>query len=307
MTLRRHILPEARRGALRRRLVGGPLPLRTCECHDALSAMLVAAASSDAGLAFDALWASGFAHATSLGLPDAELALLERKLGSIAEIASATALPIIADADTGGDMLAFSQLCLRMEALGVSAVVIEDKTGAKRTSLAEGVAHAMEDPLVFAAKIAAAKAALLSDEMMIFARIESLIAGLGLADALTRARVYLESEADGLVIHSKDKTGKEIFDFLARYRALQDEVAITKPLILIPTAYPHFTGAELAEAGASIIIHGNHMIRAAFAAMRDAAASILTHDRALESEAVCAPVADLLAAVGVDLPVPPPR
>lgn len=304
MTLRASILPETRRGLLRARLGQSGRPLRALECHDALSAMLVAAAKGTDGLRFDALWASGFAHATSLGLPDAELTLLERKLGCVAEIAAATALPIIVDADTGGDALAFSQLCLRLEALGVSAVIVEDKAGAKRTSLADGVDHEMEDPAVFAAKIATAKAAMLGGELMVFARIESLIAGIGLDDALARARHYLASEADGIVIHSKDRSGDEILAFCAGYRALQDASGVAKPLVLIPTAYPHFTGAELAEAGASVIIHGNHMIRAAFRAMQEAAAAILDHDRALEADAMIAPVSALFDAVGVDLSPP---
>ena len=266
--------------------------------------MLGAAAQGQNGLTFDALWASGFAHATQSGLPDAELALLERKLDSVADIAAATALPIIVDGDTGGDALAFAQLCLRLEALGVSAVVIEDKEGAKRTSLAEGVTHEMADPHAFAAKIAVAQATLLSGDMMIFARIESLIAGLGDEDAILRAEIYLTSTADGLVIHSKDKSGAEILRFLRSYRGLQERLGIAKPLILIPTAYPQLTGAELAAQGAAIIIHGNHMIRAAFQAMANAAATILDHDRALEADQICAPVQALFDAVGVSLPAP---
>ena len=303
MTLRASILPEARRGLLKSRLAAGHLPLRALECHDAMSAILVANARSGAGLGFDALWASGFAHATTLGLPDAELTLLERKLGCVAEIASATALPIIVDADTGGDPLAFAQLCLRLEAIGVSAVIVEDKAGAKRTSLAEGVKHELEDPALFLAKIEAARQSMLSNDVILFARIESLIAGAGLDDALARARAYLGGAPDGIVIHSKDKSGAEILEFCAAYRSLEKELGVSKPLVLIPTAYPQFTGAALAEAGASIVIHGNHMVRAAFAAMRTAAATILDHDRALEADQTIAPVSDLFEAVGVDLPL----
>ncbi|MBL0914920.1 MAG: isocitrate lyase/phosphoenolpyruvate mutase family protein [Sphingopyxis sp.] len=304
--MRRTILPEARRGLLRARLAKGR-PIRAIECHNALSAMIGAEASGTNGLRFDALWASGFAHATTRGLPDAELALIERKLDSVAEIASASALPIIVDADTGGDLLAFTELCIRLEYLGASAVIVEDKAGAKRTSLAADVDHVMEDPHVFADKIATARAAMASGDVMLFARIESLIAGRGLDDALARARIYLESLADGLVIHSKEKTGDEILAFLSGYRALQAELGITKPIVLIPTAYPHLTGAELAESGASIVIHGNHLVRAAFRAMRETAGLILDHDRALEADAHIAPVADLFAAVGVDLPMPERR
>lgn len=299
MTGSTRILPEQRRGALRR-LLGAGKSVRALECHSPLSAILASQARGASGEGFDALWASGFANATTLGLPDAELSLLERRLDGIADIASLTTLPIIADADTGGDTLAFASLCLRLEALGVSGIVVEDKAGSKRTSLAEGAAHAMENPHRFIEKIARARQAMLSSDVMIFARIESLIAGIGLDDALSRAEIYLRGAPDGVVIHSKDKTGVEIFEFMDRYKALQSRLGIRKPLVLIPTAYPQYYGKDLCDRGASVIIHGNHMIRAAFRAMQQAASSILDHDRALEAEGFTAPVKDLLAVVGTD-------
>jgi 2-methylisocitrate lyase-like PEP mutase family enzyme len=303
MSLHSHCLPEHRRPLLAAKLREGQL-LRALECHNPISAMLVAAAAGTTAvpLRFDALWASGFSHATAMGLPDAELSLLERRIDTIGDIAAATSLPIIADADTGGDEMAFTYLCRRMEGLGVSAVVVEDKAGAKRTSLAAGVEHRMEDPAAFTAKIACAKAAVQSADFLIFARIESLIAGVGLDDAVARAELYLQSPADGLVIHSKDKSGREVFEFMERYRRLQARLEIEKPLVLIPTAYNHVTGRELYERGARIVIHGNHMIRAAYRAMQQAARSLLEHDRSLEADRVCAPVAELFAAVGVDSP-----
>ena len=299
MSLRKLSLPEHRRPRLAAALREQRL-LRAIECHSPLSAMIASSAvGSDGG--FDALWASGFSHATVMGLPDAELALLERRIDTIGDITAVSALPIIADADTGGDDLAFVQLCRRMEALGVSAVVVEDKAGAKRTSLADNVHHQLEDPRVFADKIAVAKTAVLADEFLIFARIESLIAGAGLRDALARAEIYLRSAADGVVIHSKDKSGSEIFAFMAGFAALKQQLGIDKPLVLIPTAYNHVTGAELYQRGAQLVIHGNHLVRAAFRAMTDAAQSLLEHDRSLEADEICAPVQELFDAVGVDL------
>lgn len=303
MSLLSPCLPEHRRPRLAAALREGQL-LRALECHNPISAMLVEAAAGTTAtpLRFDALWASGFSHATAMGLPDAELSLLERRIDTIGDIAAATSLPIIADADTGGDEMAFGYLCRRMEGLGVSAVVVEDKAGAKRTSLAVGVEHQLEDPAAFAAKIACAKAAVQSPDFLIFARVESLIAGIGLDDAIARAELYLRSAADGLVIHSRDKSGWEIFEFMERYRRLQAHLNIEKPLVLIPTAYNHVTGQELYERGARIVIHGNHMIRAAYRAMQQAAQSLLAHDRSLEADSVCASVAELFDAVGVDLP-----
>jgi 2-methylisocitrate lyase-like PEP mutase family enzyme len=302
MTLASASLPERRRPVLKHLLKESRL-LRAIECHDPLSALLGSHAESrnDVGKRyFDMLWASGFSHATMLGLPDSEMALLEHRLNSIADIAAVTSKPILADADTGGDAVAFLLLCRRLEQMGVSGAVVEDKTGAKRTSLASGVHHELEDPSVFVEKIAHARKGLLTADFLIFARIESLIAGAGLEDALRRAEIYLRSSADGVVIHSKDRSGEEILAFMRNYRQLQTTLGIAKPLVCIPTAYPHFTGAELHKAGASIVIHGNHMIRAAYRGMQLAAASILDHDRALEADAVCAPVEELLQATGVD-------
>lgn len=301
MTLAHRTLPETRRGALRARLADGRC-LRAMEAHDPLSALIAETVFADgpdgARRAFDALWLSGFAMATTRALPDAELARLERRLETVGEIVAATAKPLIADADTGGDALAFAHLCARLEALGVSAAVVEDKVFPKRSSLAAGVRHGLEDPDVFAAKIARAKRALLSDDFLIFARIESLIAGAGLDDALARARVYLASAADGIVIHSKDATGAEVFAFLDGYRALCAETNATKPIACIPTAYAQVTEAELAARGVALVIYGNHQIRAACRAMRAVCESVLAHDRAREADEICAPTAEIFDLVG---------
>lgn len=302
MTNAAEILPERRRPKLRALLASGT-PVRAIECHSALSALVAerAAHTAPGGTTrrFDALWASGFAGSTVMGLPDAELFLHERRMERIAEIASASTLPIIADGDTGGDELAFALLCRRLEALGVSAVVVEDKAGAKRTSLADGVEHELEEPARFVEKITAAKQAVATDDFLVFARTEALIAGAGHEEALRRARAYLASAADGVVVHSKEKAGDEILRFMEGYRALQAELGLEKPLVLIPTAYNGITGAELVDAGARIIIHGNHLVRAAFRAMEEAACLILEHDRSLEADAVCAPTGTLFEGVGV--------
>jgi phosphoenolpyruvate phosphomutase len=258
-------------------------------------------------LEFDVLWASGFAHATCLGLPDSELAILERRIDSIADIAAVTAKPILADADTGGDEMALLALCRRLEQMGVGGAVVEDKTGAKRTSLASDVHHDLEDPQRFVAKINYTKRGLLTEDFLLFARIESLIAGAGLDDALNRADAYLRSSAAGIVIHSKDRSGAEVVSFMKEYARIQHKLNVSKPLVCIPTAYPHITGAELHKLGASVVIHGNHMVRAAYRGMQLAAQSILDHDRSLEANAVCAPVDELLKAIGVDGKTNAPR
>lgn len=301
MTLKHRILAENRRGLLKAMLAEGR-NIRAIETHNPLSGLI----GSEAGIeeegggrkSFDALWLSGFTCASSRALPDVELARQEKKLETIEEIAAATDKPLIADADTGGDALAFRYLCTRLEALGVSLIIVEDKVFPKRTSLAVGVHHDLEDPQSFAAKIAAGKEAMLSDDVLIFARIESLIAGAGLEDALMRARAYLESRADGIVIHSKDKTGQEIFDFIDGFNELRRETGIAKPLLCIPTAYNFVTDEELFERGVSIVIHANHLLRAAFLAMEQVCETILRADRSKEADDFCIGLPRLFELIG---------
>jgi phosphoenolpyruvate phosphomutase len=302
MTLKYRSLAENRRGRLKAMLAEGR-ELRAIEAHNPLSALIGSTASvrrpDGTRKEFDAIWLSGFTCAAARGLPDVELARFERRLETIEEIAAATAKPLIADADTGGDALAFQYLCARLEALGVSMVIVEDKVFPKRTSLAPGVHHELEDPDAFTAKIAKAKEACLTDDMLIFARIESLIAGAGHDDALARARTYLRSRADGIVIHSKDKSGAEVFAFLDAYKTLCEEAGITKLLLCIPTAYNFVTDAELFARGASIVIHANHLLRAAYKAMTEVSASILEHDRSREADERCAALRSLFDLIGV--------
>ncbi|MEE8188192.1 MAG: isocitrate lyase/phosphoenolpyruvate mutase family protein [Kiloniellales bacterium] len=301
MTLHDRSLAEERRGRLKALLAEGR-SIRAIEVHNPLSAMIGGTASLAApdgtNKEFDALWLSGFTNATARALPDAELARFERRLESVQEIAAATSKPLIADGDTGGDALAFQYLCARLEALGVSLVIVEDKVFPKRSSLAPGVRHELEDPAAFTAKIAKAKEVLRSGEMLIFARIESLIAGAGQDDALTRARAYLGSEADGIVIHSKDETGEEIFAFMQAYERLCEETGRVKPLVCIPTAYNFVTDEELFERGASIVIHANHQLRAAYKAMARVCATILEHDRSREADELCATLPELFETIG---------
>ncbi len=301
MTLKHRILDEHRRGRIKAMLAEGRR-LRAIEAHNPLSGLIgnEAAVEGPDGVAkeFDALWLSGFTCASSRALPDVELARQERKLETVEEIAAATDKPLIADADTGGDALAFRYLCTRMEALGVSLIIVEDKVFPKRTSLAAGVRHDLEDPAAFADKIAQGKDAMLSGEVLIFARIESLIAGAGLDDALVRARAYLESAADGIVIHSKDRSGEEVFAFIDRFNALRKETGIDKPLLCIPTAYNFVRDEELFDRGVSIVIHANHLLRAAFLAMERACRTILEADRSLEADEICVDLPRLFALIG---------
>lgn len=291
--------PESRRGSLRR-LLALKKPIRIIEASNGLSGLIVENASyTDPATgqvrAYDGMWVSSLCDSTFKGKPDIELVDFTSRVGTIEEIMEVTSKPIILDGDTGGKTEWFTHNVRTLERLGVSAVIIEDKTGLKQNSLfGTAVKQVQEDPHVFAQKIAAGKRVQRTSDFMIFARIESLIAGQSMEDALSRADIYLEEGgADGIMIHSKEKDGSEILEFLRRFREKWPEV----PIILVPTTYNHFTEEELAEAGANIIIHANHLTRAAFVAMRDVSQKILECHRSLEADDMILPIKEVLTLI----------
>ena len=294
--------PDSRRGSLRR-LLQLKKPVRIIEASNGLSCLIVENASftdPDTGQvrAYDGMWVSSLCDSTFKGKPDIELVDFTSRVRTIEEIMEVTTKPIILDGDTGGKTEWFTHNVRTLERLGVSAVIIEDKTGLKQNSLfGTAVKQVQDDPHAFAAKIAAGKKAQRTRDFMIFARIESLIAGRPMEDALMRADVYLEEGgADGVMIHSKEKDGAEIVEFLRLFREKWPEV----PVILVPTSYNHLTEEELADAGANIVIHANHLTRAAYVAMRDVAQSILEHHRSKEADDMILPIKEVLTLIPKD-------
>ena len=244
---------------------------------------------------FDAMWVSSLCDSTFKGKPDIELVDLTSRLNTINEIMEVTTKPIILDGDTGGKIEHFAYNVKTLERMGVSTIIIEDKTGLKKNSLfGTEVKQELDDPEHFAAKIRAGKQAQVTRDFMIFARLESLIAGKGIDDALMRAKIYIEAGADGIMIHSKDKDGKDIFEFMKEFRKFSKDI----PLIVVPTTYNQFTEEELHEGGANIVIHANHLLRSAYPAMVNTAKSILEHGRSKEaSEEYCLPVKEILTLI----------
>ena len=244
---------------------------------------------------FDAMWVSSLCDSTFKGKPDIELVDLTSRLNTINEIMEVTTKPIILDGDTGGKIEHFAYNVKTLERMGVSAIIIEDKTGLKKNSLfGTEVKQELDDPEHFAAKIRAGKQAQVTRDFMIFARLESLIAGKGIDDALMRAKIYIEAGADGIMIHSKDKDGKDIFEFMKEFRKFSKDI----PLIVVPTTYNQFTEEELHEGGANIVIHANHLLRSAYPAMVNTAKSILEHGCSKEaSEEYCLPVKEILTLI----------
>lgn len=285
--------PDIRRATLRRLIASKPI-VRILEAHSGLSGLIVehAEVMKEDGLhQFDGMWSSSLTDSTSKGKPDIEAVDLTTRMQSLTDILECTTKPIIYDGDTGGIPEHFVFTVRTLERNGVSAVIIEDKKGLKKNSLfgteAKQVLATEEE---FCEKISAGKRAQVTKDFMIIARIEEIIAGYTVKDALTKAFAAVRAGADGIMIHSKDKTGSDIKDFCTQFRK---EYA-TVPLVLVPTTYNQFMEKELASWGANIIIYANHMLRSAYPAMKKCAETILKNERSLETNDICMPIKEIL-------------
>jgi phosphoenolpyruvate phosphomutase len=241
---------------------------------------------------FDAMWASSLTDSTSKGKPDIEAVDLTTRMQDLTNILECTTKPIIYDGDTGGKLEHFVFTVRTLERNGISAVIIEDKVGLKQNSLFGTDAVQTQDTIEgFCNKIKAGKDAQVTSDFMIISRCESLIAGKSVDDALERCHAYVAAGADGIMIHSKNKSGEDIREFCQRFRQ-QD---CHTPIVAVPTTYNQFTEEELAEWGINIVIYANHMLRSAYPAMVKCAESILTHSRSLEaSDDYCMPIKQIL-------------
>lgn len=209
---------------------------------------------------------------------------------TINQVLDSTTKPIILDGDDGGEPEHFSFMVKMLERLGVSAVIIEDKMGLKRNSLLNETDQLQEEVDKFAKKISQGKRAQIDEDFMIIARIESLILGKGVYDALIRAKAYIEAGADAIMIHSKEKEPKELIQFCEEYSKIENKI----PLIAVPTTYSQITETELEKIGIKIVIYANHLLRSAYPAMKRTAEKILLNERAYECEGDCMPIKEIL-------------
>lgn len=285
--------PDIRRRMLRRLLAAKPI-VRVLEAHNGISGLIVEETKVEAEgeiREFDALWVSSLTDSTAKGKPDTEYVDRTSRIQTINDILEVTTKPIILDGDTGGLTEHFTLMIRNMERLGVSAVIIEDKSGLKRNSLfGTNVKQELEDIDVFCEKISSGKKAQLTSDFMIIARIESLIANVGMDEALKRAKAYIEAGADGIMIHSRHKDGSEIMEFMKEYKKMEYKV----PVISVPSSYNQFTEDELFEAGFSVVIYANHLLRSAFPAMKKTAETILENKRSLEADQYCMSIKEIL-------------
>ena len=265
--------------------------LRVIEAHSGLSA-LIAERASHGENKFDALWSSSLTSSTIKGKPDIEVVDLTQRLSIVADCMESSSLPVVFDGDTGGSAEIFFFTVRTLERNGVSAVVIEDKTGLKQNSLyGTERKQVLEDVDVFSAKLRRGKEAQIGDEFMIFARIEALIAGLGVEEALNRATRYVvDGKADGILIHSKEKTGEDVFEFMRKFRVDFPRI----PVIAVPTTYNGLTEEQLFAQGIDIVIYANQLLRAAYPAMADACQTILKNGRSKELDQSIMNIKDII-------------
>jgi len=286
-------MPDIRRGRLRKVLDIKGL-VTVMEAHDGLTGLIVenTVVNQDGGAhQFDAMWVSSLCDSTAKGKPDIELVDMTSRFRTIEDITEVTTKPIIFDGDTGGKTEHFVYTVRTLERLGVSMVIIEDKTGLKKNSLFGTEVVQTQDSIEnFCAKIKAGKKAQRTKEFMICARIESLILEQGMDDALTRAFAFVEAGADAIMIHSRKKDPGEIQEFIEKFRAKD----ATTPIVLVPTSFNSVTEEEWKERGANIIIYANQLMRAEVPAMQKAAEMILEHHRAEECDAMLMPFKDII-------------
>ena len=290
-------MPEYRRKRLRQLIAMTPI-VKAMEAHSGLTGLIVekTVIEGDSGRLdqFDAMWISSLCDSTAKGKPDIELVDMTSRFRTIEDIAEVTTKPIIFDGDTGGLTEHFVYTVRTLERLGVSAVIIEDKTGLKKNSLFGTEVKQTQDSIEnFSAKIAAGKEAQLTDDFMIIARIESLILEQGMEDALIRARAYVAAGADGIMIHSRKKEPTEILEFCDKFRVENK----TTPIVVVPSAFNTVSEEELSGHGVNIVIYANQLTRSAFPAMQQTAMDILKYHRAKEVDDRLMPIKQIITLI----------
>jgi phosphoenolpyruvate phosphomutase len=291
---------STRVGILRKQLKQNKF-VRIIEVHNGISSLIVSniqVLKDTTTCSFDGFWESSLTDSASKGLPDMELVSSDSRIHTIQQIMDVTSKPMIVDGDTGGDINHFEYLVRRLERAGVSMVIIEDKIFPKRNSLL-GTNHNLEEISVFARKIRRGVASKQNKDFMIIARLEGLIAGGTVDDAIIRAKAFLKAGADGIMIHSKSSAPDEIIAFARAYKNLPKSLTRGKALVCVPTTYHSITATELAKEGFNVIIYANHLLRSAYLAMEEVCKNILTFDRSTEVEQSCISINKLSETVGM--------
>ena len=301
--LRKTGLPGDRLPMIKNMIATLGRPLRIFETHSGLTGMIaentrVERANGEI-VGFDGMWSSSLTASCLKGKPDIELVDPTARCQIVADTLSVTTIPIIYDADAGGNPQIFKFTVRTLEEMGVSACIIEDKTGLKQNSLfGTEREQVLEDIPSFCEKIEAGRNARRTDDFMVIARIEALIAGAGMEEALKRAGAYSAAGADAIMIHSREKSPAEILTFCKLYRDALGEKA--KPIVVVPSSYNVIYEKELAAAGVSVIIYANHLLRASYPAMLSVAEAILEHGRSKEVDEAMMPIKKVITMIDED-------
>ena len=292
--------PDMRRARLKKALAMKGT-ITAMEAHSGLTGLIVentVVEEKGGAHQFDAMWISSLCDSTAKGKPDIELVDMTSRFLTIDDICEVTTKPIIFDGDTGGLTEHFVYTVRSLERMGVSMVIIEDKTGLKKNSLfGTEVQQTQASIPDFCEKIKAGKKAQRTKDFMICARIESLILEQGMEDALERAFAFTDAGADAIMIHSRKKDPSEIFEFVAKYR----EKNQTTPVVVVPTSFNTVTEEEFKERGVNIVIYANQLTRTGFPAMQNAARLILENHRAKECDDICMPFKDIIRLIPEDV------
>ena len=291
------ITPGKRMKTLRR-LIGIKPIVRILEAHNGLTGLIVEKTQikkEGKTIEFDGIWESSLTDSTAKGKPDTELVDFSSRFSTIEEILEVTTKPMIVDGDTGGRIDHFKFRVKTLERLGVSAIIIEDKIGDKRNSLFGTTVPQEQDSIDhFSQKISEGKKSQVTEDFMIIARVESLILQKGMDDALLRTKAYIKAGADGIMIHSKNKDGKEIIEFCNHFKTFDQRV----PLIVVPSTYAHMTENELQGLGVNVVIYANHLLRSAYPAMVNTAKSLLENCRGIEaSDDYCMSIKEIITLI----------
>lgn len=289
-------MPDIRRGRLKK-ILGMKGLITAMEAHSGITGLIVentTVVQDGMTYQFDAMWISSLCDSTAKGKPDIELVDMTSRFRTIDDIMEVTTKPIIFDGDTGGLTEHFVYTVKSLERMGVSMVIIEDKTGLKKNSLFGTEVQQTQDSIEnFCTKIAAGKRAQKTSDFMICARIESLILERGMEDALNRAFAFVGAGADAIMIHSRKKDPAEIFEFVEKFRAKD---ALT-PIVVVPTSFNTVTEQEFKDRGVNIVIYANQLTRTGFPAMQNAAKTILEHHRAKECDDMCMSIKDIITLI----------
>ena len=281
--------PQSRVSRLKR-LINSKDIVRILESHNSLTGLIIENLKLK-NREFDGMWSSSLTDSATKGKPDNSSVDFSSRIASLNEMMDVTSKPLVFDADNGGQVEHLPFLIKSLERSGVSAIIMEDKIGLKKNSLFKNQKGTKQDkPELFAKKIKKICDARQLNDFMVIARIESFIVGKGLNDALRRAEIYSKAGVDAILIHSKEKTPREIFSFAKKFKKSKNYV----PMVAVPSTYSKVYEKDLIKNGFKLVIYANQLLRAAYPSMVNTAKAILNHSRAFEADKKIIPIKEII-------------